>query len=77
MTQEEWQKLTGLNPSEFKAVAGVKPEDQKRLPVEQVCWDDCQEFVKLLNAEIKESGWVYRLANRAGMGICLPRRAAS
>jgi serine/threonine protein kinase/formylglycine-generating enzyme required for sulfatase activity len=61
VTQEEWQKLTGLNPSFFKAVAGIKPEDQKRFPVEQVSWDDCQEFVKVLNAKVKEPGWVYRL----------------
>ena len=61
VTQKEWQELTGVNPSAFEAVAGIEPEEQKRLPVERVNWDDCQEFVKLLNAKVKEPGWVYRL----------------
>ena len=65
VTQEEWQKVTGINPSAFKAVAGVQPEDQKRFPVEQVSWDDAQEFIKLVNEQAKETGWLYRLPTEA------------
>ena len=41
VTQELWQAVMGDNPSHFKG---------DRLPVEKVSWDDCQEFVKKLNA---------------------------
>jgi serine/threonine protein kinase/formylglycine-generating enzyme required for sulfatase activity len=61
VTQEEWEKVMGSNPSGFKAVPGVPPEDQKRFPVENVSWEDIQSFVKLLNAQMKEADWVYRL----------------
>src|ERR1700730_12347219 len=40
VTQEQWQEIIGNNPSHFKV--------EKNLPVEQVSWDDCQEFVKKL-----------------------------
>jgi formylglycine-generating enzyme required for sulfatase activity len=41
VTQEQWEKVMGTNPSNFK---GAKN------PVENVSWDDCQEFLKKLNA---------------------------
>ena len=34
-------------------------------PVEQVSWDDVQEFLKKLNAKESESGWLYRLPTEA------------
>ena len=40
VTQAEWQTIMGNNPSRFKG---------ERRPVEQVSWDDCQEFLKKLN----------------------------
>src|SRR5262249_43449298 len=40
VTQEQWQAIIGKNPSKFKG--------QKNLPVEQVSWKDCQEFIKKL-----------------------------
>src|SRR5688572_4583419 len=52
-------------PSEFKAVAGVPPEDQKRFPVESVTWGDAQMFLERLNKWEKEAGWVYRLPKEA------------
>jgi len=61
VTQGEWEKITGLNPSVFKAVVGVRPENQKRFPVENVSWNDAQDFIKLLNEKMKGRGWVYRL----------------
>ena len=41
VTQEEWQAVMGDNPSNFK---GAKH------PVEEVSWNDCQEFIRKLNA---------------------------
>jgi WD40 repeat protein/serine/threonine protein kinase len=40
VTQEQWRAVTGRNPSNFKG------DD---LPVEQVSWQDCQDFVTRLN----------------------------
>jgi formylglycine-generating enzyme required for sulfatase activity len=57
VTQEEWEKVTGTNPSGFKGVPAIT----KRLPVENVSWDDCQAFIKRVNEQVKEAGWVYRL----------------
>jgi formylglycine-generating enzyme required for sulfatase activity len=61
LTQEEWKKVTGSNPSYFEAVTGVSKEDQKRFPLETVSWDDVQLFLGLLNAKEKPAGWLYRL----------------
>ncbi len=41
VTQELWQAVIGSNPSYFKG---------SNLPVEQVSWEDCQEFITKLNA---------------------------
>jgi serine/threonine protein kinase/formylglycine-generating enzyme required for sulfatase activity len=65
VTQEEWEKVTEANPSHFKDVPAVAPEDQKRFPVENVSWDDCQLFLERLNRLTKEEGWVYRLPKDA------------
>ena len=40
VTQEQWEAVTGDNPSRFKA-----PKN----PVERVSWDDCQQFLQKLN----------------------------
>jgi formylglycine-generating enzyme required for sulfatase activity/serine/threonine protein kinase len=54
VTQEEWQVVTGNNPSGFTG--------EKNLPVEQVSWDDCQEFIKKLRDKDKK---LYRLPTEA------------
>ena len=41
VTQEEWLTVMGSNPSKSKG---------SNLPVENVCWNDCQLFIKKLNA---------------------------
>jgi formylglycine-generating enzyme required for sulfatase activity len=64
VTQDEWQKVMGSNPSRFQAVPGLSKEDLKRFPVESVSWQDAQEFIDLLNKKLKEPGWVYRLPGR-------------
>ncbi len=61
VTQEEWQKVMGNNPSEFQSVPGISREANLRFPVEKVSWDDCQRFVRALNDKVKEAGWSYRL----------------
>jgi formylglycine-generating enzyme required for sulfatase activity len=49
VTQEQWQAVMGNNPSVTKGV---------KLPVTMVSWEDCQDFIKKLNASTKGS---YRL----------------
>jgi len=51
VTQRQYQAIMGENPSHFRG----DPD----LPLEQVSWDDCQEFIEKLNA--LESQEVYRL----------------
>ena len=60
VTQEEWQAVMGNNPSHFKG---------SKRPVESVSWDDCQEFIKKLNARIKN------LDSMTGMAFRLPTEA--
>jgi formylglycine-generating enzyme required for sulfatase activity/serine/threonine protein kinase len=57
VTQEEWQKVMGKNPSSIK----LKGHDMHRFPVERVSWDDCQLFLAKLNELYPEKDWVYRL----------------
>ncbi len=54
VTQAQWKQVMGSNPSNFKG------DD---LPVEQVSWDDCQEFLRKLNA--RDPGKGYRLPTEA------------
>jgi hypothetical protein len=54
VTQEQWQAVMGDNPSHFKG--------EKNLPVEQVSWKDCQEFIKKLREKDKKP---YRLPTEA------------
>jgi formylglycine-generating enzyme required for sulfatase activity len=58
VTQEEWKKVMGNNPSIFQ---GNKVKDNAdRHPVENVSWVDAQAFIQKLNALEKEKV-VYRL----------------
>ena len=54
VTQAQWEAMMGNNPSKFK---------NSNNPVENVSWNDCQEFIRKLNAmpEVKASGLTFRL----------------
>jgi formylglycine-generating enzyme len=53
VTQEQWQKVMGKNPSFFKN------DSSANQPVENITWKDAQAFIKRLNAIDKNN--VYRL----------------
>ena len=53
VTQAQWRAVMGSNPSSFQG---------DNLPVEQVSWDDAQEFIRRLNAQ---TGRQYRLPTEA------------
>lgn len=55
VTQGEWKVVMGDNPSQFKG--------NDRLPVDSVSWNDCQDFITVLNDAGK--GVVYRLPSEA------------
>jgi formylglycine-generating enzyme required for sulfatase activity len=65
VTQAQYEKVIGKNPSHFQgAIVGNQNAD---LPVEQVSWDDAVEFCKKLSElpEEKKAGRVYRLPTEA------------
>ena len=53
VTQEQWKVLMGNNPSEIKGA---------KLPVTNISWEDCQEFIKKLNGKTNGD---YRLPTEA------------
>jgi len=55
VTQEEWEKVMGKNPSLFQEVEGVAKEEPKRFPVESVTWLEAQEFTRRVNEQAKEA----------------------
>jgi formylglycine-generating enzyme required for sulfatase activity len=71
VTQEEYVKVTGKNPSHFSGTGGgkfkVKGLDTRRFPVEDVSWDQATAFCKKLSElpEEKKSGRYYRLPTEA------------
>jgi formylglycine-generating enzyme required for sulfatase activity len=71
VTQEEYQRVTGANPSEFSATGRhkdqVRGQDTKQFPVEHVSWNDAVDFCRKLSElpEEKASGRTYCLPSKA------------
>ena len=71
VTQLEYEKIMGKNPSDFSATGSNKDEvkgmDTSRFPVENVSWDDTVEFCKKLSelSDEKKAGRTYRLPTEA------------
>ena len=68
VTQEEWRRVMGINPSSFK-------NPGKSAPVECITWNDCLDFIERLNRREgktyklpKEAEWEYA-AKSGGSGI--------
>ncbi len=68
VTQGQWEAIMGNNPSWFSRknggrdwVADISDEELKLFPVEEVSWDDAQEFIKKLNEKERGRGYWYRL----------------
>ena len=71
VTQEEYQRVMGTNPSEFshhgQGKRQVVGQDTRRFPVESVSWDDAAEFCRKLSElpEEEAAGRTYRLPSEA------------
>jgi formylglycine-generating enzyme required for sulfatase activity len=57
VTQGQWLAVMGSNLSKFT--------DDPQLPVENVSWDDVQEFIRKLNTREGGRGYEYRLPSEA------------
>jgi formylglycine-generating enzyme required for sulfatase activity len=53
VTQEQWQSVMANNPSHFQGL----PKN----PVEQVSWNDVQDFLQKVNAAKRRTDFLYRL----------------
>ncbi len=42
VTQGQWEKLVGFNPSSYASLG-------KNYPVDTISWDECNEFIRVLN----------------------------
>jgi formylglycine-generating enzyme required for sulfatase activity len=71
VTQGEYERVMGTNPSEFSARGKQKDkvagQNTKRFPVENVSWDDAVEFCRKLSEmpDEKTAGRTYRLPSEA------------
>ena len=67
VTQAEYERVMGKNPSHHKMVAG---QDTSRFPVEQVNWTEAEEYCRKLTEQERTGGrlpegWEYRLPTEA------------
>ena len=84
VTQEEWEKVMGSNPSQFSrsgekrnSVTQVSDAELKRFPVENVSWPEAQDFVARLNERLPDARLGISSADSRSVGIRLPRWSAS
>ncbi len=56
-TQQQWEAVTGENPSRWK--------DDPQQPVDQISWDESREFAARLNAHLGAKGLTIRLPTEA------------
>jgi serine/threonine protein kinase/Leucine-rich repeat (LRR) protein len=85
VTQEEYQRVTGTNPSAYSATGSksdeVAGQDTRRYPVENVCWIDAAEFCNRLSEKeglkpyYRIEGDTVRLTG--ARSYCLPSFAAT
>ena len=66
VTQAQYEKVMGTNPSYFQK-RNIRKSDSSMYPVEQVSWEDAVEFCKKLSdlPEEKKAGRVHRLPTEA------------
>jgi uncharacterized protein (TIGR02996 family) len=64
VTQEQFRRVTGSNPTQFRRVKGCAA---RRLPVDTLTWNLARSFTETLSAlpAEKEAGRVYRLPTEA------------
>ena len=60
ITNEQWNAVMGKNPHDKRSC-----DDYERHPVDGVSWDQCQSFLKTLNARHQENGWRWALPTEA------------
>jgi formylglycine-generating enzyme required for sulfatase activity len=72
VTQEQWAKVMGKNPSYFSRdgdgkdkVKDIKDDELKLFPVETVSWEDAQAFIQKLNEKEAKGGYWYLLPTEA------------
>ncbi len=66
VTQGQYEKVTGFNPSHFQNRV-IRKSDSSMYPVESISWEDAVGFCKKLSElpEEKKAGRVYRLSTEA------------
>ncbi len=72
VTQTQWWAVMGNNPSYFSRTGGGKDKvksiseaDLWQFPVEQVSWEDVQQFLATLNERERAGEWTYCLPTEA------------
>jgi formylglycine-generating enzyme required for sulfatase activity len=69
VTQEQYEKVMGKNPSAFSATGAsaraVRGLNTKRFPVESVSWEDASRFCRRMTVSIAPKGLKFRLPTEA------------
>src|ERR1051325_1915797 len=69
VTQAQYRRVMGVNPSRFSSVGvwkeKVTGENTDSFPVEMVSWSDAKDFCRKVNQSEKNSGLIYNLPTEA------------